>query len=266
MPLGLTAMADYAGIVCLLVSARLHAARDREPRPENGGDRRADDWASRRSIKPSNLIFLAARLVALLAARRWRELVVVGAAALPALVALAALEVPRLRLPARVRLRHERDVALGTEHAATTRTTSYVEHRLGHLATTSTSLREVFWSMRVAPVAAVCGRDRRRAALVPARALCSRSWFWSFFVLKGSSTVASVDSGSFFRFLLPAIPAFLLLAASLPLLIPKYGLELVGTTQRLPEARARSADARSSSAAVLLGLVPIVAPRPRPRR
>jgi hypothetical protein len=39
-------------------------------------------------------------------------------------------------------------------------------------------------------------------------------------VVKGSSPVASVDSGSFFRLLMPAFPAFLLLVAAVPLLVP----------------------------------------------
>jgi len=82
-------------------------------------------------------------------------------------------------------------------------------------------------------------------------------WFWGFFVLKGSSDDASVDSGAFFRFLLPAIPAFLLLGASLPLLIPKYGIELARRTA-LPKPHAIGRRALVA-AAVVLGLFPVVA-------
>ncbi len=88
-------------------------------------------------------------------------------------------------------------------------------------------------------------------------ALMLSVWFWGFFVLKGSSVDATVDSGAFFRFLLPAIPAFLLLAASLPLLIPKYGVELARRTA-LPRPRALGRRALVA-AAVVLGLFPVVA-------
>ena len=88
-------------------------------------------------------------------------------------------------------------------------------------------------------------------------ALMLSFWFWAFFVLKGSSEDASVDSGAFFRFLLPAIPAFLLLAASLPLLIPKYGIELARRTA-LPKPRALGRRALVA-AVVVLGVFPVVA-------
>jgi hypothetical protein len=82
-------------------------------------------------------------------------------------------------------------------------------------------------------------------------------WFWGFFLLKGSADNATVDSGAFFRFLLPGIPAFLLLAASVPLLIPKYGPELVRRTA-LPTARAIGRRALVT-AVVVLGVFPVVA-------
>ena len=91
------------------------------------------------------------------------------------------------------------------------------------------SLREVFWSMRVVqwlPFAGAIAVARRSVPL----ALYLSTWFWTYFVLKGSSIEASVDSGSFFRFLLPAMPAYLLLAVALPLLIPKLGARLAART------------------------------------
>jgi hypothetical protein len=80
-------------------------------------------------------------------------------------------------------------------------------------------------------------------------------WFWLFVILKGSVLASTVDSGSFFRFILPAIPAFVLLAASVPLLIPKYGIAFARRTALPP---ARPIGRRWAIAAVVtLGLVPV---------
>jgi hypothetical protein len=74
-------------------------------------------------------------------------------------------------------------------------------------------------------------------------------------ILKGSILPSNVDSGSFFRFVLPAIPAFVLLAASVPLLIPKYGIAFARRTA-LPPAR-RIGRRWAIAAVVTLGLVPV---------
>jgi hypothetical protein len=54
---------------------------------------------------------------------------------------------------------------------------------------------------------------------LPAAGLLA-GWLFAFVVVKGSSPVSTVDSGSFFRLLMPAFPAFLLLVAAVPLLVP----------------------------------------------
>ncbi len=252
LPLGLTGMADYAGTVCILVSAvfTLRAIESRDPRTAAIAGLTMGFAAV---IKPSNLIYFVAGFVALVAARRWRELVVVGAAALPALVALTLWKYRSLGyLPAFAA--PERHVALGT---STLRDPydRYVNIDWDTLRANLTSLREVFWSMRVVqwlPFAGAIAVARRSVPL----ALYLSTWFWSYFVLKGSSTEASVDSGSFFRFLLPAMPAYLLLAVALPLLIPKFGPSMVARAA-LPKPRAIGRRALVV-AAVLLGLIPIV--------
>ncbi len=252
LPLGLTGMADYAGTVCILTSAvfTLRAIESRDPRTAALAGLTMGFAAV---IKPSNLIYFLAGFVALLAARRWRELVVVGVAALPALVALTLWKYRSLGyLPAFAA--PERHVALGT---GTLREPydRYVNIDWDTLRANLASLREVFWSMRVVqwlPFAGAIAVARRSVPL----ALYLSTWFWTYFVLKGSSIEASVDSGSFFRFLLPAMPAYLLLAVALPLLIPKLGARLaVRTALPKPAAIGRRA---LIAAAVLLGLVPIV--------
>ncbi len=46
------------------------------------------------------------------------------------------------------------------------------------------------------------------------------TWFFAFLAIKGSYHEAQVDNASFFRILLPAFPAFVLLTASIVLLVP----------------------------------------------
>ena len=253
MPLGLTAMADYTGTVCLLVSAvfTLRAIENRDPGTIVVAGLAAGFAAL---VKPSNLIYLAAPAVALLAARRWRELLIGAAGLAPAVIALAAWKYRGYGyLPAFAY--QEAHVALGPDSLLTPYD-RYVSIEWDNIRENLASLREVFWSMRVLQWLPFAGAIAVARRSVPAALLLS-VWFWGFFVLKGSSEDATVDSGSFFRFLLPAIPAFLLLAASLPLLIPKYGADLARRTA-LPRAP-RLGRRALIAAVVVLGVFPVVA-------
>ena len=253
LPLGLTAMADYAGAVFLLVSAvfTLRAIENRDPGTAVVAGLALGFAAL---VKPSNLIYVGAPVIALLAARRWRELVVAGAAVAPAIITLAVWKYRGFGyLPAFAV--QETHVALGTDtlRAPYDKYTAIDWRNIGdNLA----SLREVFWSMRVLQWLPLAGAIAVARRSVPAALLLS-VWFWAFFVLKGSSAEASVDSGSFFRFLLPAMPAFLLLAACLPLLVPKYGADLARRTA-LTAANAIGRRALVATV-VVLGVIPIVA-------
>ena len=81
------------------------------------------------------------------------------------------------------------------------------------------SLREHFWVARVMewlPVAgtiALLARSRRAFLLVAA-------WFAIFVVAKATYVPASVEDASFWRILMPSFPAYLLLTASVVLLVP----------------------------------------------
>ena len=240
MPLGLTAMADYTGTVFLLLSAvfTLRAIENRDPGTVAVAGLAAGFAAL---VKPSNLIFLAAPIVALLVARRWRELVVGGAALAPAVLALALWKYRGYGyLPAFAY--QEAHVALGPDSLLTP-FDRYTVIDWDNIGDNLASLREVFWSMRVLQFLPFAGAIAVARRSVPA-ALMLSLWFWGFFLFKGSAEDATVDSGAFFRFLLPGIPAFLLLAASLPLLIPKYGADLACA---LPHPKLeRSAAGRSS--------------------
>jgi hypothetical protein len=70
-------------------------------------------------------------------------------------------------------------------------------------------------------------------------------WFCAYFFVKGSYSYSSVEDGSFFRFLMPAYPAFLLLCATVVLLVP-------GALPRLQPVPARELSDRASLAAVIV--------------
>jgi hypothetical protein len=253
VPLGLTAMADYAGTVCILASAlfTVRAVGNRDP---GAGLVAGLAMGYAAVIKPSNLIFVGVPLVTLVVARRWRALVVAGAAVVPALVTLAIWKYKGYGyLPAFAAEQHVVALGQGTLTAPYHR---YVHINWDNIHENLDELREFFWSVRVLQWIPFAGAIAVARRSVPLAVLLSL-WFWGFFLLKGSTAEATVESGSFFRFLLPAIPALILLAVSVPLLVPKYGGELVRRTA-LPAARALGR--RWLVAAVIgLGLAPIVA-------
>ena len=101
-------------------------------------------------------------------------------------------------------------------------------------------LREFFLSARVAQWAPIAGlvavlRVRRG----PIAALLA-GWLAAFLVVKGFSPRATIESGSFWRLLMPAWPAYLLLFASIPLLVPTLARRLGAPDARRPR-RARGA-------------------------
>ncbi len=109
----------------------------------------------------------------------------------------------------------------------------YIELDWDHFRTQMDQLREYFWSARLAQWAPFAGllaviRVRRGAI-----AALLGGWLGAFLLVKGFSTRATIDSHSFWRLLLPAWPAYLLLFASIPLLVPTFARRL-GDRLRTP--------------------------------
>jgi hypothetical protein len=121
----------------------------------------------------------------------------------------------------------------------------------------------VFWSQRLAQWAPFAGliavlRVRRG----PIAALLA-GWLAAFLVVKGFSPRATIDSGSFWRLLMPAWPAYLLLFASIPLLVPTLVRRLGDRTARLPSRQApRWSLAVAAALVVALPAVAIAAASP----
>ena len=254
-PLGLTAMADYPALVLLLVAAALgmRAVQSRDP-----ATALVAGLAAGLSIgmKPSNLIWPPAVAVLLLLTRRWRETLAFGIGLLPALGALALWKyrgfgyVPAFQSSyEEMRLAAGSDSLLHPYH-------HYVHINWHQLHINQLQLAEFFFSVRVLEVAPIVGAIAVARRSWPAAAFLS-VWFWSYVVLKGSSDNASVEDGSFFRFLLPAAPALLLMLAALPVLVPRVGPRLADRFHAPPPGKLSKRTV--IVAAIALGLVPLAA-------
>lgn len=255
--LGLTAMSDFPAMVALMVSAYfclrlLH------------GDIWIDGAAAGLAagvsiaIKPSNALFLVAPALLLLAYRlRALPPFVLGLA--PFVITLALWkqrglgEIPALSEPAR-------RVALGATADIIGPVHKYVDLDWTHLNDNRLGIKEHFWSERLVEWSIVAGllgllrRSRPAFVLVGA-------WFVAFVLAKGSYWGATIDSGSFFRLLIPAFPAFVILLASIVLLLPRLRSEPM--PRRRPPRRLALASlgaAFALFAVVPLGVVAAVRP------
>lgn len=86
-------------------------------------------------------------------------------------------------------------------------------------------LREYFWSQRLLqwlPLAGVVAVARRSVPL----ALALGGWLGALVGFRASRADVGFEDGELFRVLLPAFPAYILLAAALPLLVPTLAARL----------------------------------------
>ena len=116
------------------------------------------------------------------------------------------------------------------------------------------NLREFTWSARVVQFLPLAGAVAVARRSVPAAGLLL-GWLLGYVVVKGSASVATIESGSYWRLVMPALPAFALLAAAVPLLVPTF-LRRMGS--RLAPAPGRRPGMRTTVAAVVvLSVVPL---------
>ncbi len=224
--LGLTGLADFPSMVALLAAAAL-ILRTLDERGATNAALAGLVAGFAIGVKPANAIFLLGAGLAFLCARRIRDGLVFALALLPALVALAiwkqrglgtmplfalgghVLAAGGLSLPEPPSLL----ASLGGH---------YVEIDWHRIDQNLVTLREFFWNTRLLQLLPLFGLVAVLRRSVPAAALLG-GWFAAFFLIKGSNQYATVDSGSFFRFLMPALPAYFLLAMAIPLLVPVLG-------------------------------------------
>ena len=261
--LGLTGLADFPSMVTLLAGTAL-ILRSLETRARADTALAALVVGFTISIKPANSLFLVGAALAFLFARRVGQALLFAAVLAPAIVALAVWkqrglgELPLFALGTHA-LAAGAGLSLPTPPSVIGAVvgTSYV-HLNWHLIDQNLiALREYFWSTRVYQVlpfigaAALLRRSRPAAALVV-------GWFAAFFLIKGSNQYATVDSGSFFRFLMPALPAYLLLATGIPLLVPGIGRRLAASGAALPARKLPAPRLSLGCTAAVLLVLPLL--------
>ena len=220
--LGLTQQADFPSVVAVLVSVAFtvrafRAAAYREAVL-------AGTFAGvALALKPANALFLGGPLVALALARRWTHVPLFVISLAPALLALALWkarglgEVPLFAQGEATRL------AAGLGDPVMVSATSWLDRTvrldLDTWRENMSNLREFTWSARVLQFLPLAGAIAVARRSIPAAGLFL-TWLLGYVVVKGAADVATVESGSYWRLIMPALPAFVLLAAALPLLVP----------------------------------------------
>jgi hypothetical protein len=255
--LGLTSVPDFPSTVGLLVSAYfcLRAAEGASWQAAAGAGLAAGYAIA---IKPSNAIFLVVPFLTLVFTK-WRALLPFALALTPALLTLLIWKYRGLGELAATPSEPAR-VALGPA-SLFDRIHNPQLNNFDHLRAVMAGLREHFWIARVLEWAPLAGAialllRSRRAFLLLA------SWFGVYFLVKGSYVLASLDDASFFRLLMPSFPAFVLLAASIVLLVPGVRPQPAPLGSAIPARRLTVAFAVAAALFVLLPLGVIVAAPP----
>ncbi len=264
--LGLTSLSDFPSMV-LVLAAALFIVRSLDASRVADAALAGLLLGAAGGMKPPNLLMGAGAALAYLVARQWRAGVVFGAAIVPSLLVLVlwkerglgqlpVLSLGEVRLAAGAGL-----VALDVDR--------YIELDLEHWRVQMDNLREFFWSARLAQWAPLAGLLAvLRVSRAPIAALLG-GWLAAFLIVKGFSTRADIQANTFWRLLMPAWPAYLILFASIPLLVPTLARRL---GDRVRPALVRSLAWRwVAVAAVLTVALPTVAiaassPSTRPER
>jgi hypothetical protein len=223
--LGLTAMSDFPSMVLVLAGALFvtrSLAAGRVPDAVLAGVLNGAAAA----LKPPNLLVVAGAVLAYVVARRWREGVACGIAIAPALLVLLFWKVRGLgEIPA-FALDQTRVAAGSAPLALDFHFGRYLDLNFDHFREQLDGFREFFWSERLvewAPFAGLLAVLRVRGGAIAA---LLGGWLAAFVVIKGFSERATIESGSFWRLLMPAWPAYLLLFAAIPLLVPTFARRL----------------------------------------
>jgi hypothetical protein len=194
-------------------------------------------------IKPANVLMLPVPAIAFALARCWRSILLYAVALAPALLTLAVWkhrglgEVPLFALS---------DPLDAFGH--------YLRFDWQHFNDNMHAVREFFWSrllLEYLPIAGAFAVIRKSTAKGVYLAL----WVVAYFGGKGAIIVSNVSDVSYFRLAMPGLPAYVLLASAIMLLVPGWG-------RRVPAARPRETPPSPSiSLAVAVALL-AVAPFP----
>jgi hypothetical protein len=259
---GLTALADFPSMVGALVAAYF-TYRALSSRSSLDGLAAGLAAGLIIGVKPANALFLPAALFALALARRARQLVLFGAGVAPSLLALALWKYRGLgTLPLFSAAPGQQATLADGLHSPLPVASlplhfgKYLNLDWSHFLSNIDGLREFGWSERLVIWLALAGLLGLARRSLPGAVLVG-GWLGCFLVGKGSDPLISVNGGNFFTHLLPAAPAFFLLATCVVFLIPVYGRRrlLAAATEAWP----KSVRSRRGATAVLgfLAIVPV---------
>jgi hypothetical protein len=264
--LGLTSLSDFPSMVVVLAAA-LFVVRSLDAGRVTEAALAGLLLGAAGGMKPPNLLMGIGAALAYLVARRFREGVVFGAALVPSLLVLALWKERGLgQLP--LFSLDEARVAAGVGLVALD-VDRYIELDLDHWRVQMDQLREFFWSARLAQWAPFAGLLAVVRVGRGSIAALLGGWLAAFLLVKGFSTRADIQANTFWRLLMPAWPAYLILFAAIPLLVPTLARRL-GDRLR-PTAFAPLAFRWVVVAATLTVAIPTVAiaassPSTRPER
>jgi hypothetical protein len=258
---GLTAMADFPSMVAALVSVYfcVRALLDDRPQLVDGLAAGIAAGASI-AIKPSSAIFLVGPALALAYRRRVAVAGAMAAGLAPAIVTLAVWKERGLGNLPLLSSTHAppRGVAAALPLAGLN--LGKYTHQLdwSHFLDNLDLIREHFWSVRLIEWLVIGGliglarRSRLAAILVG-------GWFAAFVIVKGSYASASIEDGSLFRIMMPSYPAFILLLASVPLLVPHAPSRLRAWRPAFAGATPRVRLGAAAAAVLVTALAPLAA-------
>jgi hypothetical protein len=255
---GLTAMADFPSMVAVLVC--IYFALRVLERPDTVEALAAGLAAGVAiAIKPSNSVFVAGLILAVLYRRRFVGAAYLLAGIVPAIATLALWKyrglgyLPLFHAQGGTRLAlgaHQDLVAFNPLH-------KYVQFNWHKLNLNLLGIKEHFWSLRVVEwlvIAGLIGLSRRSLTAF----LVIGGWFATFVLTKATYAGASTDDASVFRIMMAAYPAFILLLASLIYLFPgRRRARFDDPRRRPPRTNARRRLALLGAAAAVFALYPL---------
>jgi hypothetical protein len=258
---GLTAMADMPATVATLVAVYFVVRVLFDERPELVHAVAAGvATGAAIAIKPSAVIFLAGPALAL----TYRRLLVPTAGLVAGLApAVIALAVWKQRGLGNLPILSGHGAAPRGLAAAAPVAGLNIGHYLHELSwarflNNLDLLREHFWSGRLIEWLVIAGVIALARRSITA-ALVIGGWFFAFVIVKGAYGQASIEDGSFFRVMMPSYPAFLLLIAALPLLLPGAGAKLLPWRAAITPRSSRLRWSAVGAAVVLSAVVPVAA-------
>jgi hypothetical protein len=247
--LGLSSVPDYPSTVALLVAGYFCLrALDSPTWYPAAAAGLATGYSL--AIKPSNSIFLFAPALLFLVLR-WRAVIPFALALAPPLLTLALWKYRGL---GQLAAAPAEPMPLASGVGGLGRRIYNPDlNSWNHLHQVLLGLREHFWASRVmewlplAGLVALLLRSRRGFLLLA-------PWFVAYLLLKGTYDPASVDDASFWRILMPAYPAFLMLAASVALLVPRVRARPAPAMLALHGRRLAAA---AAAAALVFAILPL---------